>query len=230
MAIAPRYTACLAVVLSCFLACRLSAQEPTQELPTKTGTEDLEAEAKKLMEELPTLDLPLDVEAPQSPAPGETPELNVERTKAALERARQKQKRWEKLARQGVLSRAEAESCVVEVAAAQAKHEAARLAQLQQQHTELEERLKKGEVDQTMVEASNAAIQSATQAAAETKEQARVTKLNAARTNVDRFKKLYAARLISKNQLQRAVSALERLEAEATPATEPAPPLPTSGR
>jgi multidrug resistance efflux pump len=199
-------------------------------LPTKTGTEDLEAEAKKLMEELPTLDLPLDVEAPQSPAPGETPELNVERTKAALERARQKQKRWEKLARQGVLSRAEAESCVVEVAAAQAKHEAARLAQLQQQHTELEERLKKGEVDQTMVEASNAAIQSATQAAAETKEQARVTKLNAARTNVDRFKKLYAARLISKNQLQRAVSALERLEAEATPATEPAPPLPTSGR
>ena len=49
MAIALRYTACV-LCLNALLFHALHAQELPQDLPTKSGPEDLEAEAKKLME------------------------------------------------------------------------------------------------------------------------------------------------------------------------------------
>jgi multidrug resistance efflux pump len=193
---------CLVVISGTFF--HLAAQE----LPAKGAGEDIEAEAKKLMEDLPNLE--------QDPAdlakPGEDLDAILERLKGTLDRARQKQQRWEKLAKQGVLSRAEAEGCMVEVADALARHERARVAVLRQQLTGIQERVGKGEADATLAEAAQVALTNATAAADEAEKQAKQTRLNSARNNLDRHRKLFAAGLVSRMQLQRAEEALRRLE------------------
>jgi multidrug resistance efflux pump len=194
----------------------LTAGVWAQELPTKSDgpPEDLEAEAKKLVDELPMLD----TEAARDdhsilPAPDENPDGTVERMKGILDRARKKQQRWEKLAKQGVLSRAEAESCLVEVADAQANHERARVANMRQEFSRIQQRVAKGEVDKTMLEAAEAALQSSVELAETTERQAHLTRLAIARNNLDRHRKLHASGLVSRVQLQRAESRVQKIEA-----------------
>ena len=198
----------LLLLLVCVATAWPSAR--AQDLPVKTGPDDLEAEAKKLMEELPDLNDDSDEFAPT----GEPPDAAVERTKGALERARKKQQRWEKLARQGVLSRAEAEQCVVEVADALARHERARVNQFQAQLTALQQRQAKGEAGAELVASAQGDLQSAEELCATAEAQARQTRLAHARTTLDRHKKLFAAGLVSRMQLQRAESNVRKLEAE----------------
>ncbi|RYD63848.1 MAG: hypothetical protein EOP84_33270 [Verrucomicrobiaceae bacterium] len=202
---------CLLTVLS------LSMDAWAQELPTKSEVpEDLEAEAKKLIEELPMLDTEAAAELPavEMPLSGEPSESAVERLKQSLERARKKQQRWEKLARQGVLSRAEAEGCVVEVADAQAKYERARVALLRHQLVSIQQRVEKGETDRTLLEAAQAALLSSEELAASSDKQARHARLEAARTNLDRHRRLHASGLVSRVQLQRAESRLRKIETD----------------
>lgn len=189
-----------------------------QELPSKSGPEDLEAEAKKLMEDLPALDKEADGVSPLDPllpvpAPNEDAAMAVERTKVTLERLRKKQQRWEKLAKQGVLSRAEAEGCVVEVAEAVANHEQARVTLLRAQLKSAQERVANGTADQSLVESAGAALQTAIELSSSAEKQRFQTRLEAARTNLDRHRKLFAAGLVSRVQLQRAEASLQKVEA-----------------
>jgi multidrug resistance efflux pump len=140
--------------------------------------------------------------------------MTVEEAKAALDRAREKQQRWEKLARKGVLSRAEAESCAVEVADALARHERARVAQLTADLTALQERQAKGQASAELVESAKRSLQTAAELSASADQQARQTRITYARTNVERHRKLYSAGLISRIQMQKAEAALRKVEAD----------------
>lgn len=202
---------CASLLTGFCLAVAISAQE----LPTKSGPEDLEAEAKRLMDDLPILDKEEAIIKGEidQPDPNEDPNSAVERLKAAWERAQAKQKRWEKLARQGVLSRMEAESCVVEVADAFARHEQARVSLLRQQLADIQDRVSRGEADKTLAEAAAASLQSAMEMAALAEKQAHLSRLELARNNLDRHRKLHAAGLVSRVQLQRAESRVQKLEA-----------------
>ncbi len=194
----------------------LTAGVWSQELPTKSDQpEDLEAEAKKLIEELPMLDTEAAADTLSiAPLPNEAPEIAVERFKQVLERARKKQQRWQKLAKQGVLSRAEAESCMVEVADANANYERARVTLMRHQLVGIQERVTNGEADKTMLEAAEAALQSSVELAAATEKQARHARLEVARNNYERHRKLHALGLVSRVQMQRAESNLRKIEAD----------------
>ena len=202
---------------ACLLAgLGLTAGVWAQDLPTKSGPpEDLEAEAKKLVDELPMLDTEAAADAPMPdlPASNEDPTGAVERLKGILDRARKKQQRWEKLAKQGVLSRAEAESCMVEVADAQANYDRARVALMRHQLISIQQRVSKGETDKTLMEAAEAALQSSVELAAATEKQARHARLEVARNNLDRHRRLHALGLVSRVQLQRAESRFQKIEA-----------------
>ncbi|MGV3532256.1 MAG: hypothetical protein ACO1QR_07785, partial [Chthoniobacteraceae bacterium] len=88
------------------IAAPLSAQElPTD--PTPEAALDFEPQLMlQDIPEIPAIEVSTEPEAQEA----------VEKYKRRLEQARNKQTRWQKLAKQGVLSRAEAESCAVEVA------------------------------------------------------------------------------------------------------------------
>lgn len=186
-----------------------------QDLPVKDASEDLEAEAKKLMEDLPRLDS----EGVVEPILTDPSKMTVEEAKAALDRAREKQQRWEKLARKGVLSRAEAESCAVEVADALARHERARVTRLKADLAALEERQTRGEASPDLVESARKSLQTAVELSASADQQARQTRIANARTNVERHRKLFAAGLISRIQMQKAEAALQKVEADGTDET-----------
>lgn len=200
------------VTLPLLLASLAIASATAQDLPTKSGPEDLEAEAKQLMDELPQLKE--EAEVADVAVPGELPEATVERTKGALERARQKQQRWEKLARQGVLSRAEAEACVVEVADALARHERARVTQLRADLAALQQRQSRGEASPDLVTSAETALATAAQFSATADQQARTARLENARMNVERHRKLFSGGLVSRVQMQRAEANLRKLESD----------------
>ena len=111
-------------------------------------------------------------------------------------------------------SRVEAESCIVEVADVFARHEQARVSLLRQQLTSIQERVIKGEADKTLAEAADAALQSAIEMTAMAEKQLRHARLEAARNNFERHRKLHAAGLVPRVQLQRAESSFRKLEAD----------------
>ncbi len=178
-----------------------------QDLPVKDKS--LESEAAELIEGLPNLtELPL--------KPDATGPIPVAKAQARLEAARQKQQRWEKLARQGVLSRMEAERCQVEVANALLVYERACCAEALAGHDP----------------AAIASCQARLTAAQSNLHQ---TQLTLARNNLARFRKLRAENLVSAWQLNTAESRVKQLEdqvalAESPPApAHPKQPVPSIG-
>ncbi len=176
--------------IALFLA--LIAHSQAQDLPVKSDSKDLQREAAELIEGLPKL---TDIApAPTTPAPA----LSVDQAKTRLDQAHRKQERWEKLARQGVLSRVEAERCVIEVATAQLAYERACYA----------EALSTG--DPAAAEACKIRTTAA-------EAELRQTRLSQAQTNLGRFRRLYAERLVTKSQMERAETLVKNLEAQAAP-------------
>jgi multidrug resistance efflux pump len=195
----------------CFAALLIAAFLPTlpaQELPTKTAEDaDFDFEPKLMLQDVP--------EAAETPAASPTDSsAAVERAKGRLDRMRQKQARWEKLARAGVVSRSEAERCSVDVADAQARYEAARAAHARLERDQLEKRVAAGGADRSLLEAAEAALKSATDLAGETAAQSRQRRIEYARITLDRQRRLLALGAASKVQVQQAEAALRKLEAE----------------
>jgi multidrug resistance efflux pump len=181
---------------------------PAQDLPTKTAEDaDFDFEPKLMLEDVP------ETAEPSAASPTDS-SAAVERAKGKLDRVRQKQARWEKLARAGVVSRSEAERCAVEVADAQARYEAARASHARVDCDELRKRVAAGTADKSLLEAAEAALKSATDLAVETAAQSRQRRIEYARVTLDRQRRLLAVGAASKVQVQQAEATLRKLEAE----------------
>src|SRR5579862_9706583 len=85
--------------------------------PGKSIQEDLEADASRLLNDLPALT------DPENAPPADGQKFTVAEAKTRLARTQQKLQKWEKLFREGVLSQSEVERCTVELADALARYE-----------------------------------------------------------------------------------------------------------
>ena len=179
----------------------------------KGTKEDLEADATRLLNDLPTLTDPVNTAAAEGPA------LTLEQAKTRLAQAQRKLQRWEKLLKDGVLSRSEVERCTVELAEALDRYTHANLAELQRELASAKERVAKGTADQAMVDAAAAAIESTQLAVAKADAQLFQTKFDLAKVNLERQRRLFAEKLISRAALQEAEALVQRL-AEQKPAHE----------
>src|SRR5687767_9014098 len=88
------------------------------DLPMRESREPLEFEPQLILPEVEAND-----SIPTAPPP------DVGKAQTALERAKRKDERWQKLARSGVLSKVEVESAAIQVARASANYQNALLAQ-----------------------------------------------------------------------------------------------------
>ena len=140
------------------------------------------------------------------------PEINVDRAKAAFERAQRKEQRWQKLVKSGVLSRVEAEASVLATARARARYERARVTAQQRALEELKSRAAGGQLSADTVSAAESALQTAQTMAADAEANLRRTELLLAETNVERQRRLLVLGAGSKTQLKRAESALLQLK------------------
>lgn len=192
----PRFPFCL---LPPLLLPALAPAAP--ELPVKDPGE--------IIEGLPNLNA-MD-EGAKAPEPAPTAPLTVEQATARLESARRKLARWEKLARQGVLSRAEAESCAPEVSEALVRYQRACLARAVAELAAVQAR----GAEPALRENAAADVETARQLLAEAEAQALQSKLRLAQATLDRTRRLFAEKLIGRGQVERAQAALAALQTQA---------------
>lgn len=193
---------CLFLAWFSALACTLSAPA-ADDLPTRSPGDVLDFEpALRLTEVGP--------EAAMAPAP-----VDVAAARAALERARARQARWQHLAKRGVLSQVEAESCTLTVAKALLKYENARVAAQELELVPLQKRVAAGELAPEAVQSAEAALASSRTISEEAATALKRTQLLLAENHVRRQRLLRAAGLGSRAQVQRAESALQQLQAGA---------------
>jgi multidrug resistance efflux pump len=192
--------------------------------------ENLEEEATKLLNDLPTLTDPGTTAA-------DGPAQTVQQARTRLLQTQKKMLRWEKLLKDGVLSQSEVERCTVELAEALARYEHANLDEMRRQLASAQERVAAGSADQTLVDASKASINSAQASASRADAQLFQTKYDLAKINLERQRRLFAEKLISKAALLAAEEMVQRLEeqkaakgTEAAPGALPLSPAPPSAK
>ena len=179
----------------------LCAAAAAQELPVKEPTEPFDWEPQLMLQDIP--------DDPGALAP-EVTSATVEQARRKLDAARRKKTRWEQLARNGVLSRAEAEGCAVEVSQCLARYERARASEAQQQHAALQ--LRAPAADAAMIEAAAASAQTTRELASAADKALLQTRLEWARVTLERQRRLFAAGVTSANQVRRAEVNLRKLE------------------
>jgi hypothetical protein len=192
----------------------LSMATAAQELPSKGDAKDPERAAAELFDALPDLSKLEDRAAPL-PAPT----LSVAKAEARLAAATRKAERWEKLARQGVVSRVEAETAMMDRYLAALFCEQARLAEAR--------------AAQAATPEGAALVEAAQERVAAAEEEWHRAKLETTRRNLARIKTLYAERLVTKAHVQRIealLASLEKASAERRPTspTAPASPVPSA--
>jgi multidrug resistance efflux pump len=176
-------------------------------------------EAAKLVDELPNLEEKAEVKKPVV-AP-------VAAAESRLEYARRKRDRWAQLAKHGVVSRAELDTAVMDYYLAALGCERARLADAQRRLSLAQEGLPErlGEpVSEGDASTGVAEAQKRVQAA---ENEYKRVQLELTRTNLERFRKLYAEHLVRKDQVQRLENIVAELERTAPPAATPSPATPT---
>jgi multidrug resistance efflux pump len=193
------FSVCLLATLSLFAG--------AQQLPTKGPSEDLESDASHLLNDLPTLTDP-----GISATDGQ--KFTVEQAKARLVQTQHKLQKWEKLFKDGVLSQSEVERCTVELADALARYEHANLEELRRQLAAVMERAGQGGVDQALIDAAKAGVASAQDSAAKADAQLFQTKFDLAKVNLERQRRLYEEKLISKAAMEDAAALVQRLAAQ----------------
>jgi multidrug resistance efflux pump len=179
---------------------------PPGPAPAKSVQEDLEADASRLLNDLPTLT------DPENAPVADGQKLTVAQAKVRLARAQQKLQRWEKLFKDGVLSQSEVERCTVELADALARYEHSNLEELRRQLAAVMERSAQSGVDQTMIDAAKAGVASAQTSTARADAQLFQTKFDLAKVNLERQKRLYEEKLISRAALEEAEGLVRRLQ------------------
>ncbi len=186
------------------------------------------ADASKLLDDLPSL-----VDPAENATTG--PALTIQQAKDRLAQSQKKLVRWEKLFKDGVLSKSEVERCTVEVAEALARYEHANVTELQHQLASAKDRTPGTPVDQSLITTASDALKSAETAAGKADTQLLQTKYSLAKINLDRQRKLYQLRMISLAAVQDAESLVQKFEeqkaledekANPAPAAPPEPPIP----
>lgn len=192
------------------LALAVSALSAENDLPKHQAGEVAESSAalfpKDIGDVLPGKELPVfELLAPE-------PEVDVEKARTTFERAQKKEQRWQKLAKSGVLSRAEAETSVLATARARARYERARVNAQQRALEEMKSRVAGGQLSVDVVTSAESALKTAETMAADAEANLRRTELLLAETNVERQRRLLTLGAGSKTQLKRAESALLQLK------------------
>jgi len=191
-------------IVWCFSLLCVASVIHAQELPAKTGKDDLATDANKLIDGLPALANP-------GTLTSDGAVITVQQAKARLEQAQKKLQRWEKLLKQGVLSKAEVEHCTIEVAEDLAGYEHANVLELQRQLTASQQRPAGAAPDSALVEAAMQSLKSAQEAAAKADVQLLQTKLDLAKINLERQHKLYEMKMISQASLQEAEAQVQKI-------------------
>lgn len=175
-----------------------------QELPAKNGKDDLATDATKLLNDLPALTDP-------GTSGAEGPILTVQQAKARLDQAQKKLLRWEKLFKEGVLSKSEVEYCTIEVAEDLARYEHANVTELQRQLASAHQRPAGAAPDPALVETASQSLKSAQEAAAKADVQLLQTKFDLAKINLERQRKLFEMKLISHASVQDAEALVQKI-------------------
>ncbi len=202
----------LCLALFAVFALSRVASGAENDLPRRQPGEQADGEAMLFRHEpgevLPGKELPI-FELPPEPA------IDVDRAKTELDRAQRKEQRWQKLLKTGVLSRVEAEACVLATARARARYEKARVAAQQRALDELRKRVAGGQLSADTASAAESALKTAQTMAAAAEANLQRTELLLAETNVDRQRRLLTLGVGSKTQLQRAESVLLQIKGAA---------------
>jgi hypothetical protein len=195
------------------------------DLPKRVPGETLDSEPKLMLNDLRDVPLP----APTAPgaseaqaaaaAAGLASEADVKRLEERVEQA-QKTAAWrEKLFRVGVFSKVQAEQSELSVVRLTKDLENARRDVAKAFAESQGKRLAAGEIAHEELEKADAALAAAEAAAKEASERWEKAQFDAAQTNLQRQRQLYAVGATTKNQLRRAE---ERVTAmKATPAPPP---------
>ena len=173
---------------------------------TPGAATDLPVDGGQVLDNLPVLIDPQGIpeEEAVQPATGATA-LSVEQATKKLKLAQQKHDRWQKLARQGVISTVEVESTELEICRAELALRQACCTAAKADATTLPEKLRECEMATAAAEQALASL-----------------RLTLAERNLGRYRRLYAARLVPRVQVQRAEELVARLQA-AKPVPPPVP-------
>jgi hypothetical protein len=185
------------------------------------GAVDPVQEAGKLLDELPNL------AEKAAQAKSARPPLSVKVAEARVKAMTERSERWQKLVKGGVISRAEADTSIMDVFVARLGLERAKLAEARTQLV-MAEGAAADRVGPTasLGDATTAVSEAEAHVLAAQRELDRV-RLEITRTALERFRKLYAEHLIPKAQMVRMENTVSELEksaaASSVPTTAPAP-------
>jgi multidrug resistance efflux pump len=153
---------------------------------------------------------------------------DVGKAKAAADRAQRKAQRWQQLQKAGVLSKVEAERAMLQANRAVHQFQQARVAELRKQVESLRARVARDGTGTDLLETAEATLKNSESLAAESEAAFRRTDLQFAENQLERQRRLAAAGLTSKSQVQKAQTTLEQIKA--TQPEEPTVVTPTSAK
>jgi multidrug resistance efflux pump len=186
-----------------------------EDLPRRTAGEPLEFEPSLRLYDVPPVESGPVVE-------WETP-IDEDRARIAAERAAAKAKRWQRLEKAGVVSKVEAERAVSQANRAVLRYQQARAATQRAQLEKLRTRAARGEASADLVAAAEAALRSTEALVRDAEALAQRTDLEFARNQLERQRRLQAAGLGSKSQVEKARAHLDQVEARVQPARSSKP-------
>jgi multidrug resistance efflux pump len=154
---------------------------------------------------------------------------DVNKAKANADRAQRKAQRWQQLQKSGVLSKVEAERAVVQANRAVHNFQQARVNELRKQVETLRARVVQGGGGADLLVTAEATLKTSEALAAEAEASSRRIDLQFAQNQLERQRRLAAAGLAPKSEVQKAEAALEQIKS-ANPSQVPATPAPAPSR
>jgi multidrug resistance efflux pump len=157
---------------------------------------------------------------PGGPAEAWAIPADVNKAKADADRAQRKAQRWQQLQKSGVLSKVEAERATLQANRAVYRFQQARAGETRKQVESIRARVAKGEASDDMLISAEVALKNSEALAAEAEALLRRVDLEFAQNQLDRQRRLAAAGLSPKSQVQKAEATLEQIKAAGpTPST-----------
>ncbi len=196
------------------LLCVSAAGAHAQDLPIRDGREPMDFE--------PSLRL-YDVKPDPGgkTVPWETPLPDLDKARTDAERAQHRADRWQKLQRQGVVSKVEAEQASLQATRATLRYQLSHVAALKERLASLNERVAKHEASADLLATAQADVVASERLLADAQAVAQRSDLQFAQDQVERQRKLIAAGIGSKSQLEKARNDLARLQATPAPQAQP---------
>lgn len=191
----------LAFSFGVFLAASLFAEE---ELPQEPN-EPLDIEPPLLIQEVPS-------RGPQSSTPEIAPDFDPERIQIALDKAKKSAAAGERLFKSGVIAKVEAENRAMKVIRLETELADAQLEIARQAVASRQSRFEAGELSQSEMEATKAALTTAAKAAELAEAKRDRAELDAALLNLNRQKKLLALGSGRKSEVSRAEEKVTALQ------------------